>query len=167
MRIGELARRSGLTASRIRFYEAVGLVRPAARRANGYRDYPGETVWILEIITIAQRAGFSLEEIRPLLPTQSDHWRRDQLLDALKRKVVEIEAMQKRLDQNRTQLLIAIEGIETAPDGIGCSDLPERLLNRLKKEKEPAEMDTAREGGAPALRKTGRVFPAEMQKLNR
>lgn len=39
MKIGELARRTGLAASRIRFYEEAGLL-VVQRQANGYRDYP-------------------------------------------------------------------------------------------------------------------------------
>jgi len=38
MKIGELARRSRLTASRIRFYEAKGLLNAVSRKANGYRE---------------------------------------------------------------------------------------------------------------------------------
>jgi DNA-binding transcriptional MerR regulator len=53
----------GLAASRIRFYEDAGLL-VAQRQANGYRDYPEQAVLLLELITGAQRAGFSLEEIR-------------------------------------------------------------------------------------------------------
>ena len=41
MKIGELARRTGLAPSRIRFYEASGLI-AAQRQSNGYRDYPAE-----------------------------------------------------------------------------------------------------------------------------
>ena len=44
MKIGELARESGLTATRIRFYESAGLIPKAERRPNGYRHYPRETV---------------------------------------------------------------------------------------------------------------------------
>ena len=51
MRIGELAKRTGLAASRIRFYEASGLITSVARKANGYRDYSPEAVVLLEIIT--------------------------------------------------------------------------------------------------------------------
>ena len=36
MRIGELAQRSGLAPSRIRFYERIGLLKLVQRRANGY-----------------------------------------------------------------------------------------------------------------------------------
>ena len=57
MKIGELAKLTGLATSRIRFYEASGLIR-SQRKANGYRDYAADTVWILELVTGAQGAGF-------------------------------------------------------------------------------------------------------------
>ena len=122
MKIGELAKLSGLTASRIRFYESSGLIKSVERKANGYRDYGPEAVWILEIITGAQNAGFSLDEIRTLLPVSADAWRHDELLESLKRKVSEIEVLQKRLEQNKAQLLVVIEGIETKPEGLLCSE---------------------------------------------
>ncbi len=65
MKIGELASRTGLAASRIRFYEASGLI-SAQRQANGYRRYPEQAVQTLGIISCAQQAGFSLDEIRRL-----------------------------------------------------------------------------------------------------
>lgn len=62
MRIGELAERAGLTTDTIRFYEKVGLVL-GQRKANGYRDFPPETVSWLHHIRTAQMLGFSLTEI--------------------------------------------------------------------------------------------------------
>ncbi len=134
MRIGELAKLSGLTASRIRFYEAAGLVTAVERAANGYRDYAPEAVWMLEIIASAQAAGFSLEQIRHLLPLGSGNWQHDELLDALKRKVAEIEDMQKRLKQNREHLLAVIRNIEDRPAGLDCSDRAKWVLERLREE---------------------------------
>lgn len=82
MRIGELSRRTGLTPSKIRFYEAQGLIRQVRRQGNGYRDYPAQAVQLLEIITSAQQSGFSLGEIRHLLPTPDfANWNREELLD--------------------------------------------------------------------------------------
>jgi DNA-binding transcriptional MerR regulator len=70
MKIGELARLSGFTASRIRFYEAHGLLQPAQRQANGYREYGPETLIRLDIINRAQGAGFlwkkSARSCRPI-----------------------------------------------------------------------------------------------------
>lgn len=134
MKIGGLAKLSGLTASRIRFYESSGLIKSVERKANGYRDYGPEAVWILEIITGAQNAGFSLDEIRTLLPISADDWQHDELLESLKRKVSEIEVLQKRLEQNKAQLLVVIEGIETKPEGLLCSENTQRLLNRLRED---------------------------------
>ncbi|MGC0155567.1 MerR family transcriptional regulator [Chromobacterium vaccinii] len=132
MKIGELAKRSGLTASRIRFYEANGLISAVERQANGYRDYGPEALWVLEIIAGAQGAGFSLEEIRHLLPVAPDAWRHEALLDGLKSKVAEIERLQARLAQSRAQLLLAIDSIENGPDGLTCADRAQWVLNRLR-----------------------------------
>lgn len=134
MRIGELAKLSGLAPSRIRFYEASGLINSVERKANGYRDYAPETLVILEIITGAQSAGFSLEEICPLLPLNASGWQHGELLEGLRRKVGEIEVLQKRLEQNKAQLLVAIEGIESKPEGMQCADNTQRVLERLRQE---------------------------------
>lgn len=134
MRIGELAKLSGLAPSRIRFYEASGLINSVERKANGYRDYAPETLMILEIITGAQSAGFSLEEIRPLLPLNASGWQHGELLEGLRRKVGEIEVLQKRLEQNKAQLLVAIESIESKPEGMQCADNTQRVLERLREE---------------------------------
>lgn len=133
MRIGELAERSGLTASRIRFYEASGLINTVERNANGYREYTTDAVVTLDIITGAQKAGFSLQEIRSLLPTKLGTWQEDKLLDLLKKKVADIEALRERLADSKAQLLGIIETIETSPEGLSCDDNRKRVLNRIPK----------------------------------
>ncbi|BCJ39803.1 MerR family transcriptional regulator [Actinoplanes ianthinogenes] len=62
MLIGELAAQAGLTTDAVRFYEKVGLV-TSRRLANGYRDFPPETVAWLHYVRTAQALGFSLAEI--------------------------------------------------------------------------------------------------------
>jgi DNA-binding transcriptional MerR regulator len=99
MGIGELARRSGLNTSRIRFYEASGLLTAVSRKSNGYREYPADTLLILGVIVAAQRAGFSLDEIKQILPANPGNWRHGELLSALRRKAAHIEQMEKRLGQ--------------------------------------------------------------------
>ncbi|MDD2161910.1 MULTISPECIES: MerR family transcriptional regulator [Pseudomonas] len=132
MKIGELATRSGLAPSRIRFYEASGLL-SAQRQANGYRRYPEQALHTLGIISCAQQAGFSLEEIRRLLPqTESQGLGHAELLASLQRKVVEIEAMQQRLLENKAQLLTIIATIENKPEGMPCSENAERVLANLR-----------------------------------
>ncbi|WP_217544913.1 MerR family transcriptional regulator [Streptomyces sp. GbtcB6] len=62
MRIGGLAARAGMSRDTIRFYERIGLV-TGRRLANGYRDFPPETVAWLHYVRTAQTLGFSLAEI--------------------------------------------------------------------------------------------------------
>lgn len=138
MKIGELAKRSGLAPSRIRFYEASGLIRTVERQENGYREYGPEALWTLEIITGAQSAGFSLDEIRNLLPDNQDQWQHVELLASLERKVQEIEVLQKRLEQNKAQLLVAIDSLRNRPESLACADRPQWVLNKLKEGAVPA-----------------------------
>src|SRR5437868_1878666 len=102
MNIGEVARRTGLNPSRIRFYEAKGLLNAVVRKANGYRDYPADALLILKIITSAQHAGFSLEEIQGILPADLSTCKHDELLEGLQRKIKDIEAMQARLEKSKS-----------------------------------------------------------------
>jgi MerR family redox-sensitive transcriptional activator SoxR len=64
--IGEVAARAGMSTSRIRYYEARGLL-PEPERAAGKRRYAEDVLRRLAIIDAAQRVGFTLEEIRDLL----------------------------------------------------------------------------------------------------
>jgi MerR family redox-sensitive transcriptional activator SoxR len=64
--IGEVAERTAMASSRIRYYETVGLIDPPERR-SGKRRYTPLVLRRLAIIDAAQRVGFSLEEIRDLV----------------------------------------------------------------------------------------------------
>lgn len=131
MNIGELARRTGLTSSRIRFYESAGLLTAVDRRPNGYRVYPPEAVTVLELITTAQQAGFTLDEIRKLLPSSLETWDHAALIEAVQRKVADIEALEIRLRQSKKQLVALIRDIEARPDDIDCADNARRVLSNV------------------------------------
>ena len=66
--IGELAKRSGVAASALRFYEDQGLI-AGARRASGRRQYSKEVLRRVAFILAAQRVGLSLNDIRAALAT--------------------------------------------------------------------------------------------------
>lgn len=137
MKIGELARRTGLAPSRIRFYERIGLFKAVKRQVNGYRSYPADAERVLRLIVAAQRAGFSLDELRTLLPDDLDQWEHDALLDALRRKVQDIEALQARLAQSRSSLLELIEDIEAKPQDMDCASNAKRVLSKIRFEPLP------------------------------
>jgi MerR family redox-sensitive transcriptional activator SoxR len=87
--IGELARRSGLRGSALRYYERVGLLSPDTRR-GGRRYYGRSSLERVALVQLCQEAGFTLREIRALLAGwrgRSRAWRR--LAQA---KVRELEA---------------------------------------------------------------------------
>lgn len=128
MKIGELAKRSGLAASAIRFYESKGLLKVVDRQSNGYREYPLEAVAALAIITEAQQAGFSLDEIKQILPEDISSWKHDELMAALKKKVADIESLEARLAQNKAHILALIQLIEARPEDINCQDNAVRVM---------------------------------------
>ncbi|WP_026789666.1 Cu(I)-responsive transcriptional regulator [Pleomorphomonas oryzae] len=75
MNIGDAAKASGVTAKMIRYYESTGLLRPAARRDNGYRDYGAVDVHELRFIRRARGLGFDMAEIAELLSLWRDRGR--------------------------------------------------------------------------------------------
>ncbi|WP_326751766.1 MerR family transcriptional regulator [Streptomyces hirsutus] len=63
MLIGEVARRSGVSARMLRHYESLGLVRPSGRTGSGYREYSGEDVRRIFHVESLRSLGLSLREI--------------------------------------------------------------------------------------------------------
>ncbi|MFB7327109.1 heavy metal-responsive transcriptional regulator [Streptomyces sp. NPDC056190] len=70
-RISQLAKRSGLPATTLRFYETAGLL-SAERTASGYRVYGEDAVERLAFISSAKLLGLALEEIRELLSVREE-----------------------------------------------------------------------------------------------
>ncbi|MEW9552642.1 MerR family transcriptional regulator [Nonomuraea sp. NPDC050783] len=67
MLIGEVARRSGVSARMLRHYEALGLVRPTGRTGSGYREYSGEDVRRIFHVESLRSLGMSLREVKRAL----------------------------------------------------------------------------------------------------
>ena len=66
LKIGELARRAGVTAKAIRFYERKRILPPAKRAANGYRLYGEDAAEMLRFIKQATGLGLTLAEIKDI-----------------------------------------------------------------------------------------------------
>lgn len=132
MKIGELSERTGLTTSRIRFYERIGLLKSVERQNNGYRSYPDDAVLVLKLIATGQSAGFSLDELRTLLPRDLANWEHGTLLDTLRRKVQDIEALQAQLAQSKAQLVDLMAQIEAKPQDVDCAANARRVLSEMR-----------------------------------
>ena len=72
MNIGQASAATGVSAKMIRYYESVGLIRPAARTDSNYRDFSERDVNDLRFIRRARGLGFSVEEISRLLSLWRD-----------------------------------------------------------------------------------------------
>jgi|SRR5690606_201101 MerR family copper efflux transcriptional regulator len=106
MNVSAAARRSGLPAKTIRYYEDVGLLKPD-RSANGYRDYSGEDVHRLAFLKRARGLGFSIEECRQLMALYRDRSRASHdvreiavaHVAAIEEKMRELESMRRTLNR--------------------------------------------------------------------
>jgi DNA-binding transcriptional MerR regulator len=65
--IGDVAKRTGVSAPTIRYYEGIGLLPSPARSSAGYRRYSDATIEELRFIRKAQALGFSLDEVAEIL----------------------------------------------------------------------------------------------------
>ena len=106
MRIGEAARRSGMVAKTIRFYEEAGLIAPAPRADNGYREFSDDDVRRLQFIHRARDLGFSVGEVGRLLSLWSDRERASAHVKRLALEhVARIEAKMAELHSMRDAIL--------------------------------------------------------------
>jgi MerR family redox-sensitive transcriptional activator SoxR len=104
--IGDIVRKTGVPASTIRYYEEIELLPPAAR-VNGRRRYDDTIFQKLNIIRLAQQAGFTIAEIQALLHNfpadapPSARWQvmAEQKLTELDERMQTIQAMKRILEQ--------------------------------------------------------------------
>ncbi len=110
MRIGELSRRTGIAASRIRFYERHLVLPKAARGENDYRDYPDSAVKTLKLIDDAQKLGFSLTEIRYGLSEAAPNFpSREAMVMALKCKLEIVDQHLNDVRARRREIMRLLE----------------------------------------------------------
>ena len=97
MRIGEVAKRTGLNVSNVRFYERKGLLAPVREEESNYREYSEGDVLRIKEILIYRKMGISVETIDLLLNHQVE------LRDVLIRQ-------KKELEEQITNLQGAMDG---------------------------------------------------------
>jgi MerR family mercuric resistance operon transcriptional regulator len=106
MRIGELARLSGVRPATLRYYERRGLVSQPARTAAGYRSYTQEAAAQLRLIGWAKGLGFTLREIREMTGAIGQHaaGRGDRVRTQVRAKIAEVDHKMSQLAAIRAQL---------------------------------------------------------------
>jgi MerR family transcriptional regulator, copper efflux regulator len=114
MRIGDLAKLTGVSASTIRFYEAQSLLPAAVRLANGYRDYDRRAVEVVKFIDRARSLGFGLREIAMHLRSPQGEERKARLQAQLEAILLELDAHLKDVRARRAIMSDLIEEIRKA-----------------------------------------------------
>ena len=104
-----MAERTGTTVPTIRYYEQIGLLRPAAR-SGGQRTYDHEDVRRLAFVRRCREFDFSIEEVRALLSLLHDRGPCTEARDlaaghlvALRRKLADLKALEKTIESLVTQ----------------------------------------------------------------
>ncbi len=112
MRIGELARRAGVTTRTIRYYEGLGLLH-SRREGGGHRQYDDDAVARLDKIDWLKRMGLTLEEISEVIPlyfgAQTGARGRKKMLALLERRLAETDERVEGLVAHRDELRGAVE----------------------------------------------------------
>ena len=92
MNIGEAAKAAGLPVKTIRYYEEIGLVRPA-RSENGYRVFAESDLHKLNFLGRSRALGFSIEDCRALLALYEDGTRSSsEVREIAERHLTDIES---------------------------------------------------------------------------
>jgi DNA-binding transcriptional MerR regulator len=99
--IGELAQRTGVATSALRYWEECGLL-PAPARVSGRRRYPPSTVGLVGETLLLRDVGFTLREVKALIAARSqagDGWR-----ELHQRKLTELDQRIARAQAARTAI---------------------------------------------------------------
>jgi MerR family transcriptional regulator, redox-sensitive transcriptional activator SoxR len=129
--IGEVAQRTGLRASALRYYEESGLL-PAPARVKGRRVYDDQVIRRIDGLRFAQEAGFTLKEIKVLFQgsgaksTLSARWQ-----SMARKKLLELEQLAARVVRMRAALelglkcgCVRIEDCTLSPDDVPAVEGP-------------------------------------------
>ena len=107
--IGDVARRTGLRTSALRFYEEAGIL-PATARVNGRRVYDDQIIQRIKGLRLAQEAGFTLKEIKTLFhgigakSTLSARWQ-----SMARKKLLELDMLASRVVRMRQALELGLQ----------------------------------------------------------
>ena len=105
MRTGELVKASGLSRDTLRYYEQLQLIPKPIRSSNNYKQYPAQTLELLEFIVTAKELGFTLNEIKSTLHLfHNDNLYCDSAIRLLKDKQAQVSEQIRILQKQSRRL---------------------------------------------------------------
>jgi MerR family redox-sensitive transcriptional activator SoxR len=132
--IGEVARKTGIRTSALRFYEEAGIL-PEPARVNGRRIYEADAIRRMDVLRFAPQAGFTLEEIKTLFhgfgaeTPLSVRWKA-----LVRAKLAELDVLATRIQRMRLALRVGLKcGCVRVEDcSLSPADVPELKRSRAK-----------------------------------
>lgn len=116
MNISQFAHIAGVSTDTARFYEKQGLIGVPQRQGNGYRRYTEADVAAVRFVRGAQALGFSLAEIRAILPQVAQgSLDRAEIEQQLQAKMAQIDAHMAELRTLKKELKATLDGLQCAP----------------------------------------------------
>jgi MerR family copper efflux transcriptional regulator len=127
MKIGEFAKRAGVSIQTVRFYEREGLIAAPGRTVSGYRDYGMGDIERLRVIRVCQEIGFTLNDVRDVLephrilaqrsaPTALKPAAREKMLASARKRLETIEeklAVRRKMRTGMRALVATLSRDET------------------------------------------------------
>lgn len=132
--IGEVAKRTGVRTSALRYYEDAGVL-PRAARVAGRRRYDADIIHRIDMLRFAQQAGFTLDEIKTLFhgfgaeTPVSTRWH-----SLARGKLLEFEQLAERIDRMRRALQLGMKCgcIRIEDCTLSSADVDDRNSKRSK-----------------------------------
>jgi DNA-binding transcriptional MerR regulator len=122
--IGDVAEPAGVPAPTIRYYESIGLLKPAPRASSGYRRYSEHTIEELRFIKKAQALGFSLDEVAEILQlSRAGKKPCAQVLSLGHEHLAAVDERIRQLQAFRSQLASELAKWDQQQAGITCDGL--------------------------------------------
>ena len=132
MNIGQAAAESGVTAKLIRYYEQIGLVRPAGRSAANYRDFDERNIHELRFIRVARSLNFSVPEIAQILSLWRDRARDAETVSAL------ADARVRQLEERAAGMTQMAEALRDLSAACFQGERPEHPMLKPPQPRSPA-----------------------------
>ena len=105
LKIGEVAKHSGIGIEALRFYERSGLLESPSRTESGYRVYDAAVLERLAFIKQAQTLGFSLNEVKRIIDdARAGKSPCDEVRELVRRRLAELDARLREMRRYRTAL---------------------------------------------------------------
>jgi Cu(I)-responsive transcriptional regulator len=146
MNIGEASKATGISVKMLRYYEEIGLVRPALRAYSGYRVYSDKNIATLRFVRRARDLGFQVKQIAALLDLWQNGSRASADVKSLATAhVQELEQRRRTLDE----MIATLEHLDHSCHGDHRPDCP--ILQSLGAEDTAAQKSPRKKAPRPTF----------------